>query len=354
MLQALQIEGLRGIASADLQELSPLTILVGPNGSAKSTVLEAAGVACAGSSVAAVIGALIKREWLGLSGLGHVLPRNTAKVKATFSDYSTSGVSISQVFESEVRLDALDDRTVASVSRELGKPVAVVHLRRSPHLVDGWIDDDGNIATTGYGTVQAKFELLHAFVDRPAGAAQRFSRPRFSSALREALGLVKLSPLYDEVFANIQALRPSLVSIESVPVGDRDEPFMFEKTPAGRVGYPVAFAGDGFRRTLLLAAGFAAAEKGVVAIDEPDAFAHPTMFERLAGLIRRSVDQGTQVLYATHNMEFIGATLRAFKDKLDALSVFGLQLVDGQLDYVRIPGADAERRVHELGHDLRL
>jgi len=361
MLKALKIEGLRGVAYAELEELAPLTIMVGPNGSAKSTVLEAAGVACAGNSAPSAVSALMKREWLGISGLGHVISSTKITRISARLDHSNSWK------EWGLEVGPVDGSVVPPMGSSLGRPSTFIVMQRSMlHHAPGttsrqgmqnyrvWVDDDGNLEAETSVVPETKFELIHVFVDRPAGAAQRFSRPRFSSALREALGQIKLSPLYDAVFSNIQALRPSLVSIESVPVGDRDEPFMFERTGSSRVGYPVAYAGDGFRRTLLLAAGFAAAEKGVVAIDEPDAFAHPTMFERLAGLIRRSVDQGTQVIYATHSMEFVGATLRAFQDKLDTLAVFGLQLVDGRLDHVRIPGADAERRVHELGHDLRL
>src|SRR5262245_64220493 len=84
MLKALKIEGLRGIASANLEDLAPLTILVGPNGSAKSTVLEAAGVACAGTNTVAAAKALMTREWLGISGLRHVLPGSIAKITSIF------------------------------------------------------------------------------------------------------------------------------------------------------------------------------------------------------------------------------------------------------------------------------
>ena len=69
MIESLEIKGLRGIRHGVLNGLSPLTILVGPNGCGKSTVLEAAGVACAGNVAVSCFNALALREWLGFAGL---------------------------------------------------------------------------------------------------------------------------------------------------------------------------------------------------------------------------------------------------------------------------------------------
>lgn len=164
--------------------------------------------------------------------------------------------------------------------------------------------------------------------------------------------MIKLSPEYDELVSNLQILRPRLTSIESLAIGERDEPFMFEKDP--RAVFPVAYAGDGFRRSLLLASAFAKARGGLVAIDEPEAFAHPSLFEAVCKLIAKASLAGTQVVMATHSLEFVSALLREFSGSLDRTAVIGLSMENRRIDSVLIPGADAERRVLELGHDLRL
>jgi predicted ATP-binding protein involved in virulence len=41
MIQSISINGLRGIAKGEIKELAPLTVLVGPNSSGKSTILDA-------------------------------------------------------------------------------------------------------------------------------------------------------------------------------------------------------------------------------------------------------------------------------------------------------------------------
>ena len=57
---------------------------------------------------------------------------------------------------------------------------------------------------------------------------------------------------------------------------------------------------------------------------------------------------------ATHSLEFVGALLDEFATDLGKVVVFGLSMKGGKLDAIRIAGDDAQRRVHELGHDLRL
>jgi len=186
---------------------------------------------------------------------------------------------------------------------------------------------------------------------RPA-LANATANPRYSSSLRDALSEIKLSPWYDDFFEYLKLLRPSLLSIENIAVGDRDEPFMFEGPP--RKGYPVAFAGDGFRRVLLVAATMAKAKGGVAALDEPEAFAHPKMFGVLCQLIHRAIDEGTQVMIATHSLEFVRAALCEFGEATDKACVVGLTMEQGVLDPLVVSGPDAFQRVVEWKDDLRL
>ncbi len=198
--------------------------------------------------------------------------------------------------------------------------------------------------------LQAEFQ--GTFTDRPAGARHRFAAPRSSSALRDALTAIKLTPWYDEFVRYLRELRPRLDSIESIAVGDRDEPFMFDREP--RVAYPVAYAGDGFRRALLLAAALAQAKGGVAALDEPEAFAHPKMLPALTRLFQRALGDGTQILVATYNLEFVAAVLGGLDGQSESAAVVGLSFRDGAPSPVVIAGPEAQRRVVELGDDLRL
>ncbi len=316
-------------------------------------MLEACGVACAGDSGADVFAALASREWLGLAGLRYWFPNEPASVTSSF----VQPAGHPPVRAREAKINTREIHEGAIPIRGIDEPGPWVQFmvnanRGGSH---GFINADGRFFTDYGAKPLLPFALQTAFVDRPAGAAKRLSTAQFSSAHRDALTAIKLSPWYDELFSYLQVLRPSLTSIESIAVGDRDEPHIFERDPKqGRVGYPLAYAGDGFRRSLLLAGTFARAKGGVAAVDEPEAFAHPGMFDALTGLLVRAVADGTQVVLATHSLEFVAAALRAFEGQPEKAAVVGLRTESGVLDPLVVSGPDAHRRVLELGHDLRL
>ncbi|MBI5531327.1 MAG: AAA family ATPase [Deltaproteobacteria bacterium] len=337
-IKSLTIKGLRGIAQGTIPDLAPMTILLGPNGCGKSTVLEAAGVACAGPSASASFAALSCREWLGVEGMRYwVIPGVGAEVSSKWL--------LDEAFEGDtptVKLTVdLRPQMATLYSSESGPAQTAVH-----------VDSDGTATIASQLPERCPFTLHAAFVDRGASASLRFSNPRFSSALRDSLSRIKLSAWYDAFFEYLRILRPNLLGVENIAVGDRDEPFMFEGPP--RRGYPIAYAGDGFARTLLIAASLAQSHGGVCALDEPEAFAHPKMFHVLAQLLRRAIDDKTQVFIATHSLEFVEAVLREFESAANKACVVGLTMADGVLDPLVISGPDAYQRVIEWKDDLRL
>src|SRR5262245_57936630 len=81
MITSIEIEGLRGIQQGKIEGLAPLTLIVGPNGSGKTAVLEALGLLCAGPNALTVWEALTSREWLGLEGMKHWFRPEGAEVR---------------------------------------------------------------------------------------------------------------------------------------------------------------------------------------------------------------------------------------------------------------------------------
>src|SRR6266571_6439785 len=84
MIEKLEIENYRGIAHGEISGLAPLTILVGPNSSGKSTVLEALLLSASPDSGDAMVRAALRRGWVGVATTVAMLPTGVAhfKVKA--------------------------------------------------------------------------------------------------------------------------------------------------------------------------------------------------------------------------------------------------------------------------------
>ncbi len=361
MIVALGIKGLRGIREGQVDGLRPLTMFVGPNGCGKSTVLEAVGVACAGGNAERAFNALAGRDWLGIDGMKYWCDaKDGATITARFDPDRPDLEAYVRV--STVRTPASPKAGLVTRARgegENGRLVAFslqgweegVRNGRRPLGSDALVNDDG-AAWSDSAEAFTPFASLETFADRRAGGRRRLESPRFSSALRDAISAIKLTPWYDDFIRYLRDMRPGLDSIESIAVGDRDEPFLFEREP--RRGYPIAYAGDGFRRALLLAATLAQAKGGVAALDEPEAFAHPTMGGVLARLFERALGDGTQILVSTHSLEFVSTVIDTLKDHAEKTAVVGLSLNAGVLHPLVVMGAEAYRRIVKHRDDLRM
>jgi predicted ATPase len=64
VIRAIEIKGLRGIREGGLKDMSPLVILVGPNGCGKSSVLDALMIGGSPSPLNAIVQTVQRREGL--------------------------------------------------------------------------------------------------------------------------------------------------------------------------------------------------------------------------------------------------------------------------------------------------
>ena len=82
MIRSLEIENFRGIQSGKLENLTPLTILVGPNSSGKSTVLDALFLSASPSAGDALVKLMDRRKFRESQWLIYQPLRNSyAKLK---------------------------------------------------------------------------------------------------------------------------------------------------------------------------------------------------------------------------------------------------------------------------------
>lgn len=315
----LEIEGFRGIRTGKLADLGPLTLLVGPNCSGKSTALEALYVA-QGTVYRGPHHPLERianrRGWLGTHTASTLVPSGSGRLlwsQAPGSPPRTIRLKSSGGSSLQISLESAPQTNTWSVE--------VAEARRR-ELADELVEP-----TTSF--------------DQPELLEESFSLLERQGLLKEVLGL-------------LEPLLPGIADLKIIKLGDRYVLHVIDGDgPAGR--WPAAAAGDGLKRLLLLAGRLAALQPPTtVLLEEPEVHLHPRAIGQLASLFWRAVGRGLRLVAATHSLELLDALVEPASDAdLDKLTVFRLALRSGELRAVRVPGVKVRELRHEISEDLR-
>ena len=353
-IKTIDIQNLRGIRRGKLDGLTPVTVLVGANGSGKSTVLEAIGISVAEDAERA-FNVLGTREWLGLRALSTWFSSPDGATIKTGTDSATETTTVRTTHLTEIDLQLLANKGQTSDHQ-------VIALSRQAEGggIGSWralIDEDGSVSlnfiqSQPTGGNSKAYSKTSAQSERSAGARHRLDEQVFVSSDRNALDAAKRSGTYDALEGYLRVLKPRLKNIESLGIGTRSEPHVFERDP--HAVYPLAYAGEGFRKALAIAAVLGAARGGICTIDEPEAHGHPSLFRGMVAMVRAAVADGTQIFFSTHSLDFIRVLAMAFENSPGLWSVVALRLENGELLTQSIHGDRAIERLLVLGDDVRL
>lgn len=330
MLQAVQIQRLRGIREGLLEGLSPLVVLVGPNGSGKSTVLEAMFIGASrtpgdaiGQAVKSRCGLKEGAPWLvwrmGDEGVAEVSASSDAgsriwSLKPQRGGFGRSGI--------ELLADGDGPGRVGFVNEDNSYEVQM-----NPREFDGLLDV--------------------RFVDPAPGAADQKGLARLYSDLlrRGAEVRQRARELVSKLLADVTDLQ---IGLDEANTPDLQLLYSDHAVPA-------AAAGDGVQVVLRTAFELAAVRSGLVLLEEPEVHLHPGAMRLSARAVVEAVRSETQVVISTHSLEYIDALLDACDDEdLGKLSVYRLKLGgDGVLAAARLDGTDVRELRDDLADDLR-
>ncbi|MGD8452387.1 MAG: AAA family ATPase [Phycisphaerae bacterium] len=333
MITSIEIQNLRGIHHGELNDLSPLTILVGPNGCGKSTILEA---------FVLVVGLPDRRNTRTF------VAERRAKVTGAGRLVKWRGDERADLFVAAGLSNRTTKRLHADVTRDDGQ-------------CRGRFEVGADFDFTGVTTT--RLSLLaplppEAEVLTPLRLID--SRPPHSDA-SQSNGPVPLHQLYTatvkrghrgRVFDLVKATVTDAVALEIL--APEDHPELHVDFPDWAL--PVALLGDGTHELIRLVLELASVKDGLVLIEEPESHQHPANMRLAARAILAAVDLGVQVVLTTHSLEFIDFLLAECGDNekhLDQLSLFRLKLDNGELLSARVPGAEVARVRHEIEGDLR-
>jgi len=319
MITRIDITDFRGIAKAELDGLTPLTVLTGPNACGKSAVLDALLIAVSGGHPDAVARAVQRHpevpggaNWLVRSGAEHAefmvvgtKPTRRAQYRLSRREYGEGGFLVSVAGKLSVTSGwNKGTRVILSVSNRMdshsGSPF--LGTKVCPPLLDPALpvrlEDDWSAAVRGGAR-----GVVHAAVKQVIDGFEGFEVVKgFDGNLELLMYLgsdrpVPLNMSGDGVISFVQTV------IQLAPVGD-----------------------------------------GLALIEEPEVCQHPSALRGTAQAIVQAVRRGTQVVLTTHSVEFIDHLVLALgEEDIDEISVHNLARKDGVISRGVMTGEDVRR-----------
>jgi predicted ATPase len=340
MIDAIEIENLRGIRHGRLEGLKPLTILTGPNASGKSTVLDALLIGASPEPEEAV-GRTVERRPAVSSGAKWLI--GSASQTARLTIESASERSQRQLDWSEHCSDNLRERLR---KRDARPPFSMVVLGRS-------LDPDGNVVpdrSVGFGA-DNQYETATSRQFSLEVLVVRLVDPGLPVPLHQTFTHTARTGRREDVYVLLSNLVPDFERLE-ILVEDDDSPSLY-LTSAGR-SVPVGLAGDGVQAFIQLALEVAVAPEGLVLVEEPEVYQHPKAIWQTAKVLLANMRRGVQMVITTHSLELIDAILaEASEDDLENIALFNLKLENGELGHGRRAGKEIAFARQTLENDLR-
>lgn len=335
VITSIEIENFRGIRTGRLDGLAPLTILTGPNGCGKSSVLDAL---------------LIGATWTPGNAISRAIQRHLESVDGgrwLFRDRTNPARLTVEMGGARI------ERRLIWVEHPVPEPEFETLARRQtpgPFRQIACLTRDGSRLAQVFLGINNDF-VVRVEKDTPG--------PAVVGLLLDPATPIPLEDTYSEIWRRgkkqyavqlLERLVPGLDSIDILVEANRQPRLYLTKT-TGAV--PVSLSGDGIQALLQSILQLSLIpQDGLALVEEPEVFLHPRAIHVFAEAIVGAVAQGIQVVLTTHSLELIDAILGKCDDD-SLLSLFNLRLVDGELQSTLPQGAEMRFVRNQIEDDLR-
>jgi energy-coupling factor transporter ATP-binding protein EcfA2 len=330
VIRAISIKNLRGIREGRLEGFTNLVVLVGPNNSGKSTVLDALFVGASADPQDSLKSAIDRRldfeqgfQWFlfrdkgRMVGPAEIVIRSDAPESRMTKIHHIKNNSTEPLITEINSVSWKSGRVPASTD---AKPLSVRSIIQKGTPIDD-VPEIGMVDAAKNG---------HSLPDLYTLVAER--------------GLTK------QAKSIVTDLLPDVLDIEILT--QQGHPIVYVVYQNG--AQPLALTGDGVRVLLQQSLELAAPAGGVMLLEEPEVHLHPGAIRQSARAMLAAVTRGIQVIFTTHSLELIDSLLSESKtEDLDKLSFYRLQLKDGILKSYRHSGTEASRARTQIEDDLR-
>ncbi len=368
MLDDIKITGFRGLDGLHLQGTSKYNLIVGPNNSGKSSLLESLFLHCSPLSFH-VLPALMSFRSGPLQGdlrsmfeqLGWFFTKPDVhdtrgikiegawkgiRRKTKLSMYETDGESVEKLLSANRPPTSLKFAQPARESRSEGIRIGTIHFyfrsdkqEEITQIYDFVIKESLEIPPPKIeADIRALFLEAHFHRNLDAGI-QEYDKSVKKGYEKKCLGLMqKIDPDIEDISILLTA-------------GGSPQLFVSHKK-LGRT--PLSNFGDGIKRMYLIAASMVSCEGGVFFIDELESAIHSNALKSLADWISQVAEElDVQIFTTTHSLECIDALLASNFSESDKLSLFKLRSKNDRISCKKISGKMLKNIRYELGQDVR-
>lgn len=333
VIAKVSIENLRGITSGEVP-LAPLTLLTGPNGCGKSTVLDAL-----------LIGGMLNYG----EAVGQTVKRRAASLDG--ANWLISAGAEAGTIELQLGKETLQRRLTrggvpgSEEIRALGG--------------EGWTPFRSIVCSlplAGRSTTTFRrdnlFEVRPGANSGPSPPGARLIDPSRAEDLAITFSRAYKAGREDEIVGFLRELVPGLTSMGPLVEENGSAQLYLHRAGGSR---PVSVAGDGIQALAQMAVELAVLENGTLGlVEEPEVFSHLRSLRQVAQVLTTSARRGVQIVATTHSLELIDAVMVALGSQIeDFMGVANLALVDGQLRCSYFKGNEILAARESLGQDLR-
>lgn len=346
MITSVDIERLRGIRIGQLDQLTPLVVLVGPNGCGKSTILDALLIG-ADKGPGYGIARAVERRRTDIRAVPWLVwqpdPSHETRITLVSNDHHRRSCVLAVQVPNPSKQIVFRRESRNGGTRNDGTPDAGKRSAGAPREDAVWFDEHNeptNIQLVGSSQESPDVRLVETW----RGANQ--------TPLHQLYSQAAVMGRKSEAVALVKAVVPGLQGIEVLT--DEDRPYL-ALSFANRAG-PAALEGDGVHALIRVCLELASVGQGLVLMEEPEIHQHPGAIQQTMKAVVAAVDRGIQVVLSTHSLEVIDSLLGHLgddEDRLERLSLYRLKLAGGSLSSSRLTGSDVKLSRDQIEADLR-